>query len=50
LENEAIEILQSDLEEGGILRLIIESLRRTAEYSCDIAEIVLDLTIESILV
>lgn len=36
-------------EETAQLRLIIESIRRTAEYSCDIAEIVLNLNIESIL-
>ncbi|KUO41975.1 MAG: hypothetical protein APU95_00400 [Hadesarchaea archaeon YNP_N21] len=47
LENEAI---QSMLEKGNRedianLRLVIESLRRIAEYSGDIAEIVLNLTI-----
>jgi len=31
------------------LRLIIESVRRTAEYASDIAEIVLNLNIESVL-
>jgi len=31
------------------LRLIIESIRRTAEYASDIAEVVLNLTVESIL-
>jgi phosphate uptake regulator len=30
------------------LRLVIESLRRTAEYASDIAEIVLNMTVESI--
>ena len=38
-----------DLEDNAFLRLIIESIRRTAEYACDIAEIVLNLTIDSIL-
>ena len=38
-----------DLEEAPYLRLIIESIRRTAEYASDIAEIVLNLTVESIL-
>lgn len=47
LENEAI---QSMLEKGNRedvanLRLVIESLRRIAEYSGDIAEIVLNLTV-----
>jgi len=36
-------------EEMANLRLIIESLRRTAEYASDIAEIVLNLTVESII-
>jgi phosphate uptake regulator len=38
-----------DIEDVPYLRLIIESVRRTAEYASDIAEIVLNLTIESIL-
>ncbi|HVP92549.1 MAG TPA: phosphate uptake regulator PhoU [Acidobacteriota bacterium] len=36
-------------EEVARLRLIIESIRRTAEYATDIAEIVLNLTVQSIL-
>jgi phosphate uptake regulator len=36
-------------EEIANLRLVIESLRRTAEYASDIAEIVLNLTVESII-
>jgi phosphate uptake regulator len=35
-------------EEIANLRLVIESLRRTAEYASDIAEIVLNMTVESI--
>jgi phosphate uptake regulator len=35
-------------EELANLRLVIESLRRTAEYASDIAEIVLNMTVESI--
>jgi len=35
-------------EEVANLRLVIESLRRTAEYASDIAEIVLNMTVESI--
>jgi len=31
------------------LRLLIESARRTSEYASDIAEVVLDLNVESIL-
>jgi phosphate uptake regulator len=38
-----------DIEEAPYLRLMIESIRRTAEYASDIAEIVLNLTVESIL-
>ena len=37
------------IEEIANVRLVIESLRRTAEYSSDIAEIVLNLTVESII-
>jgi phosphate uptake regulator len=38
-----------DIEEAPYLRLIIESIRRTAEYASDIAEIVLNLTVESVI-
>jgi hypothetical protein len=38
-----------DVEDAPHLRLIIESIRRAAEYTSDIAEVVLNLTIESIL-
>jgi phosphate uptake regulator len=37
-----------ETEEVANLRLIIESLKRTAEYASDIAEIVLNMTVESI--
>jgi phosphate uptake regulator len=37
------------IEEIANVRLVIESLRRTAEYASDIAEIVLNLTVESII-
>ena len=50
LEKEAVESAHMGCEEFASLRLIIESVRRTAEYSCDIAEIVLNLTVNSILV
>ena len=50
LKKKAVMISQRiDVEEAQHLRLIIESIRRTAEYASDIAEIVLNLTIESIL-
>jgi phosphate uptake regulator len=50
IEKEAVVSSQKmDIEEAPYLRLIIESIRRTAEYASDIAEIVLNLTIESIL-
>jgi phosphate uptake regulator len=50
LEKEAVVSSQKmDIEEAPYLRLIIESIRRTAEYASDIAEIVLNLTVESIL-
>ncbi len=50
LERQAVMSSQTEIEEGPSLRLIIESIRRTAEYACDIAEIVLNLTVDSILV
>lgn len=50
IENTAINSLQKLAEDKtGYLRLIIESVRRTAEYSSDISEIVLNLNIESTL-
>jgi phosphate uptake regulator len=49
LEKEAIVSSQIGLGDVATMRLIIESIRRTAEYACDIAETVLNLTVESIL-
>lgn len=49
LEKEAVAYSQKNIEDGPTLRLIIESIRRTAEYACDIGELVLNLTIDSIL-
>jgi len=50
LEKEAVSRSQkAGPEESANMRLIIESLRRTAEYASDIAEIVLNLTVESII-
>jgi phosphate uptake regulator len=40
---------ESEIEEISSLRLLVESVRRTAEYASDIAEIVLNLTVGSIL-
>ncbi len=50
LEKEAVAISKKiDVEEVANLRLIIESVRRTAEYASDISEVVLNLTVESII-
>ena len=50
MEKEAVVSSQKvDPEDAPYLRLIIESIRRTAEYASDIAEVVLNLTVESIL-
>jgi phosphate uptake regulator len=40
---------ETEIGELANLRLLIESVRRTAEYASDIAEIVLNLTVESVL-
>jgi phosphate uptake regulator len=50
IEKEAVNSSQTiNIDEAANLRLIIESVRRTAEYATDIAEIVLNLTVESII-
>lgn len=50
LEKEAVlSSEETEIEEIANLRLLIESIRRTAEYSSDIAEIVLNLTVESVI-
>ena len=50
VEKEAIRATQDvSADEAASLRLIIESVRRTAEYASDIAEIVLNLTVESVI-
>ncbi len=50
MEKKAVDASQIvDVEDAPYLRLIIESIRRAAEYASDIAEVVLNLTIESIL-
>jgi phosphate uptake regulator len=38
-----------DVQEVSSLRLIVESIKRTAEYASDVAEIVLNMTIKSVL-
>jgi phosphate uptake regulator len=40
---------ETDIEEAANIRLVIESVRRIAEYSMDIAEIVLNMTVESVI-
>jgi phosphate uptake regulator len=50
LEKEAVlRLPTSNVEESVTLRLIIESVRRTAEYASDISEVVLNLNVESVL-
>jgi phosphate uptake regulator len=49
LEKEAVVSSQMDIEDAANLRLVIESVRRAAEYASDIAETVLNLTVDSIL-
>ncbi len=40
---------ETDVEEAANIRLVIESVRRIAEYSMDVAEIVLNMTVESVI-
>jgi phosphate uptake regulator len=50
LEREAVLFSQNvKIEEVVNLRLLIESVRRTAEYASDISEVVLNLNVESVL-
>ena len=50
IEKEAVVSFQNvDVEETPYMRLIVESIRRTAEYASDIAEIVLNLTVQSVI-
>ncbi len=50
LEREAVICSQTaKIEEVANLRLVIESVRRTAEYASDISEVVLNLNVESVL-
>ena len=50
LEKEALlSSKETSIEEASNLRLVIESVRRIAEYSMDIAEIVLNMTVDSVI-
>jgi hypothetical protein len=50
IEKETVLLLQNaKMEESINLRLVIESIRRTAEYASDISEVVLNLNVESVL-
>ena len=50
LENKALlSSKETNIEEATNIRLIIESVRRIAEYSTDIAEVVLNMTVESVI-
>jgi phosphate uptake regulator len=51
LENKAVKEIQSKAKQADIsnIRMIMESIRRTAEYASDIAEIVLNLNINQII-
>jgi phosphate uptake regulator len=50
LEKETVLYLQNaKIEETVSLRLVIESVRRTAEYASDISEVVLNLNVDSVL-
>jgi phosphate uptake regulator len=50
LEKETVLLLpNAKIDEVVNLRLIIESIRRTAEYASDISEVVLNLNVESVL-
>ena len=50
MEKETVFSLQNaKIEEIANLRLLIESVRRTAEYASDISEVVLNLNVESVL-
>jgi phosphate uptake regulator len=40
---------ETNIEEAANVRLVIESVRRIAEYSMDVAEVVLNMTVESVI-
>ncbi|MEM2865506.1 MAG: PhoU domain-containing protein [Candidatus Bathyarchaeia archaeon] len=51
LENQAIKEILSKTEQANVsnMRMIMESIRRTAEYTSDIAEIVLNLNVNQVI-
>ena len=50
LEKKALlSLKEGEIEEATNIRLVIESVRRIAEYSMDIAEVVLNMTVDSII-
>jgi phosphate uptake regulator len=50
VEQQTVEMLSgAKTEEIVDIRLIIESIRRTAEYASDISEVVLNMNVESVL-
>ena len=51
LENEAMRVIAKKVEASDVssVRMIMESIRRTAEYASDIAEIVLNLNVNQII-
>jgi phosphate uptake regulator len=50
LEKKALlSLKETDIGEAANIRLVIESVRRIAEYSMDIAEVVLNMTVESVI-
>lgn len=50
LEKKALEASkETGIKEAANIRLVIESVRRIAEYSMDIAEIVLNMTVETVI-
>lgn len=51
MEREAVIATEAtNIEEIPYVRLLIESIRRTAEYASDISEVVLNLNVESVLI
>ncbi|MEM0313866.1 MAG: PhoU family transcriptional regulator, partial [Candidatus Bathyarchaeia archaeon] len=51
LEENAIKEVQTEIAQADLssIRIIMESLRRTAEYASDIAEVVLNLNVAQII-
>jgi len=51
LEKDALSLLESSksVHDGGTLKLIVEDIRRTAEYASDIAEAAINETISEVI-